>query len=413
MEFKIEDIKKYEWMWRNSGQLPDGGRMNLQDALATTNAPVLLPKVVQNIVKEAAEPLLIGASLLTRINYHYGQTITFPAMGALTAADIGEAMEYPETYPSWGGAAVTASIGKSGLAIKITEEMVKWSQFDIVGMMLRMAGRALARHKEQKIFNLIGQMGVTLFDNVTPTSSLLGVTHGRDLNGSANGSVIMDDVFDAYAHIMTQGFTPNTLLMHPLAWVIWVKDPILRSFALATGGGTFFATHRGNPAGQAPWSNSSQGGQSAAVGQNIIPGENAASLSANDLEDYPQTIDSRPEMPSYFPYPITILVSPFVPFDPRRKLTDIYIFDRNELGVLIVDEDISTEEFKDPRNDLTKIKLKERYGLAILNEGQAVGVLQNVKVVPNEITLPAQATIQAGVSGSMNPIGATDTIPGL
>jgi hypothetical protein len=276
-----------------------------------------------------------------------------------------------------------------------------------------MAGRALARHKEEKIFNLIGQLGVKIFDNVTPTSSLLGVTHGRALNGNANGSVVMDDVFDAYAHVLTQGFTPNTILMHPLAWVIWIKDPVLRSFALASGGGTFFATHRGNPAGQAPWGNSSQGGMGPGVGQNISPGENAASLAASDLLDYPQTIDSRPEIPTYFPYPLTILVSPFVPFDPRRKLTDIYIFDRNELGVLIVDEEISTDEFKDPRNDITKIKLKERYGLGILNEGQAVGVIKNVKVTPNEITLPAQTTIEAGVSGSMGPIGATDTIPGL
>jgi len=413
MEFKVEDVKKYEWMWRNNGSLPDGERMSITDAISTMNAPVFLPKVIQNIVKEAAEPLLIGTSLLNRINYHYGQTITIGATGALTASDIAEGMEFPEAYPSWGGSSVTASIGKSGLALKITEEMIKFSQYDIIGMMLRMAGRALARHKEEKIFNLIGQLGVKIFDNVTPTNSLLGITHGRGLNGNANGSVIMDDVFDAYAHILHQGFVPNTILMHPLAWVIWIKDPVLRSFALASGGGTFFATHRGNPAGQAPWGNSSQGGLGPGVGQNIAPGSNAASLTATDLLDYPQTIDSAPEVPSYFPYPLTILVSPFVPFDARRKLTDIYIFDRNELGVLIVDEDISTDEFKDPRNDITKIKLKERYGLGILNEGQAVGVIKNIKVTPNEIVLPAQTTIDAGVSGSMGPLGATDTIPGL
>jgi hypothetical protein len=349
MDFKIEDIKKYEWMWRHNGQLPDGERMSLRDAISTMNAPMLLPKVIQNIVKEAAEPLLVGASLLNRINYHYGQTITIGATGALTAADIAEGMEYPEVSPSWATGAVTASIGKSGLAVKITEEMIKYSQYDIIGMMLRMAGRALARHKEQKIFNMISALGVDIFNNVTPATSLLGVTHGRGLNGNANGSVVMDDVFDAYAHILHQGFIPNTVLMHPLAWVIWIKDPVLRSFALASGGGTFFATHRGNPAGQAPWANSSQGGQGAGVGQNIVPGENAASLDASDILEYPQTIDSRPEIPSYFPYPLTILVSPFVPFDPRRRLTDIYIFDRNELGLLIVDEDISTDEFKDPR----------------------------------------------------------------
>ena len=50
------------------------------------------------------------------------------------------------------------------------------------------------------------------------------------------------------------------------------------------------------------------------------------------------------------------------------KDTDIYMFDRNELGALIVDEDIMTEEFRDPRVDMLKIKLRERYDIAILNK---------------------------------------------
>ncbi len=408
MEFDIKDIKQYEWMWRNNGRLPDGNTMTVKDALSTTNAPSLLPKVIENIVKEAAEPLLVGTSLLQRINFSYGQQITFGAMGALTAADIAEGQEFPEVSPQTSAGTVTASIGKSGLAVRVTEEMLKYSQFDIIGMILRMAGRALARHKEKKIFDYISGMGVKVFDNVTPTSSLLGVTHGRSLSGAANGSAIMDDVFDCYAQIVTQGFTPNALLMHPLTWVMWIKDPVLRAFVLANGGGVFFAGHQGNPAGQAPWANSSQGGLGAAPGQNIVPGSNAASLTASTLLDHPQTLDSAPSLPSYFNFPFTIIVSPMVQFNPRNLLTDIYMFDRNELGALIVDEDISTDEFKDPRTDITKIKLKERYGIAILNEGQAIAVMKNVKVVPNEIVLPAQLTL--GVSGQVNVIGATDSV---
>ena len=102
-------------------------------------------------------------------------------------------------------------------------------------------------------------------------------------------------------------------------------------------------------------------------------------------------------IPNYLNVPFRIIVSPFVPFDPRRKLTDIYMFDSNELGVLVVDEDVMTEEFDDPRVDIRKIKLRDRYGIGILNEGQAIAVLRNVHVVPNEIVLPAQANID--VSG--------------
>lgn len=412
---ELKDQADYEYLWKNNGVKPDGERMKLTDALSVPNAPMLFPKVISNIVKEAQEPLLIGTSLLQRINYSYGQTITFPAVGVLQAADIAEGQEYPERSLSMGGATVTANIGKSGLAVKITDEMVKYSQFDVIGLHLRAAGRALARHKEVKIFNFIRSMGVTVFDNLTPTASMKGVLTGRDVNGSPNGSCTMDDVFDCFAQVMTQGYMPNTLLMHPLTWVMFVKDPTLRAFALINGGGTFFANWTGNVNQQAPWANSSQGGMGIASGQNIISGPSGATggnatsgAAATGALAYPQTMNSAPQLPNYFGIPIRVIVSPFVPYDTRKKLTDIYMFDSSELGVLIVDEDITTEEFDDPRVDIKKIKLRERYGIGILNEGQAIGIMKNVHVVPNQVVLPAQATLD--VSGTLSSISPTASV---
>ncbi|MAE81946.1 MAG: hypothetical protein CMB80_04365, partial [Flammeovirgaceae bacterium] len=308
-----------------------------------------------------------------------------------------------------GGATVTASIGKSGVAVKVTDEMIRYSQFDVIGMHLRAAGRALARHKEVKIFNFIRSMGVTCFDNVNPSSSLKGVTTGRGMDGSGNGSVTMDDIFDAYAQVITQGFTPNTLLMHPLTWTMFVKDATLRSFVLGNNGGNWFAGWNGNPAERAPWDNSSQGGLGMSAGQNITPGGVPdGTTSASPLSDYPQTLSTSPQLPGYMNIPFRIIVSPFVPYDPRRKLTDIYMFDSAELGVLIVDEEVTTEEFDDPRVDIRKIKLRERYGIGILNEGKAIATLKNVHVVANEIVLPAQATID--MAGTISAIGPTDSV---
>ena len=408
IEFK--DVADFEWMWKNNGLRSDGKKIELMDALSSTTAPLLMPKVVSNIVKEAAEPLLVGTSLLQRINYTYGQQITFPAVGALVASDIAEGQEYPERSLQMGGSTVTASIGKSGLAVKVTDEMIRYSQFDVIGMHLRAAGRALARHKEAKIFNLIRRMGVCVFDNVTPTASLKGVTTGRNLAGSGNGSVTMDDIFDAYAQVVTQGFVPNTLLMHPLTWTMFVKDPTLRAFVLMNGGGTFFATWNGQANGLAPWSNSSQGGLGVSSGQNIIPGSATSGQTATGLNGYPQTLNSAPVLPGYLNIPFRIIVSPLVPYNPTRKLTDIYMFDSSELGVLIVDEEVTTEEFDDPRVDIRKIKLRERYGLGILNEGQGIATLKNVHVVPNEVVLPAFTTLD--VSGTLASISPTASVLG-
>lgn len=399
IEFK--DQTTYEFVWRNNGKTLDGDLVAMKDAISVPNAGMFLPKVVSNIVKEAAEPLLVGTSLLQRIEYHAGQTITFPAVGALVAADIAEGQEYPERQLQMGGATVTASIGKSGIAVKVTDEMVKYSQYDVIGMHLRAAGRALARHKEQKIFNYINSMGVVCFDNSTPANSIFGVTHGRGLDGSANGSVIMDDIFDVFGQIIANGWMPDTILMHPLTWVMWVKDPILRAFALSAGGGTWFASWRGNPQGRAPWDNSSQGGLGYSPGQNIDP-------ATSPLEAYSQTITSAPNLPSYFPIPFRIIVSPFVPYDPINRRTDIMIFDSANLGALIVDEEPMTEEFDDPARDIRKIKIRERYGIAILNEGQAIGVIKDAYVRDNHIVLPARTTID--VAGSVDAIDPTTPI---
>ena len=406
---KIEDAAaEYQHLWNHNGQTSDGGRIKLEDALSIPDAPVLMPKVISNIVKEAVEPLLVGTSLLQRINYSYGHTITFPAVGAMTAEDVAEGQEYRESSLNIGGATTTANIGKSGIAVKITEEMVRYSQFDVIGMHLRAAGRALARHKETKIFKFIRSLGVCVFDNLTPTVSLQGVTTGRDLAGAGNGSVTMDDIFDCYAQIILAGYFADTLLMHPLAWTMFAKDATLRHLVLGNGGGSWFATHTGNPAGKAPWSNGAQGGLGMSPGQLLTPGGAASGAAASPLSDYPQTINSAPVLPGYMNIPFRIIVSPFVPYDPVRKLTDIYMFDSSELGVLIVDEEITTEEFNDPRVDILKIKIRERYGIGILNEGHAVATIKNVHVVPNEIVLPAQATID--VTGAIAAIPPTTPV---
>jgi len=409
MSYQINDWSELKWIWDNNGRIPGSDsneRLSINDAISTTSAPLLFPKVINRTVMEAMEPLMIGASLLQEIRFSYGQQISFPAVGALEAAEVGEGQEYPERSLDMGGGVVTANIGKSGVAVKFTEEMLRYSQYDVMGMHLRAAGRALARHKEKKIFNYIRAMGTTVFDNLQPTRSLFGVTHGRGLNGQPNGSVIVDDIFDTWGQVNAQGFNPNTLLVHPLTWVMFVKDPVLRAFALQNGGGVFFASWTGSPSDKASW-HSKMG---VSGGQYINPGQTATgsavpnSSTATPTLSYPQTLTSAPQLPSYANIPLVIIVSPFVYFDARRRITDIYMFDRNELGALIVDEEVNSGQWEDPARDLLKIKMRERYGIAIFSEGQAIGVMRNVFVRPNQIVLPAQATIEtSGTFADIDP----------
>jgi len=407
MEFKLNDASHLQGIFENGGADPvTGNHVQFEDVLNTSNAGPLMPKVITQVIKESQEPLLIGTSLLDRLSYQYGQTIVFPAIGAMVAEDIAEGEEYPEVQPQIGGATVTATIGKSGLAFGFTEEMIRYSNWNLMNIWMREAGKAMARHKEWKIFKHLLALGVPVFDNLDPTTTTKGVTHGRDLEGTPNGSIVMDDIFTMYAQVLHNGYVPNGILMHPLTWLMWIQDPVLRQFALAAGGGTWFAGYQGQANKLTPWSNDGQGKLGMGMGREATPGGNPAGEDATPLTGYDQTMDSRPQFPSYWPgsWPMTIYVSPFIPFDPETMLTDIIMFASGELGALIVDEDLTTDEWTDPRVDVRKIKLRERYTIGVYSEGQAIVTAKNVHVVPNEIVLPAQATISvSGIISNIDP----------
>ena len=83
---------------------------------------------------------------------------------------------------------------------------------------------------------------------------------------------------------------------------------------------------------------------------------------------------------------LNVEFSPNVPFDQVNKTFDFYIIDRNNIGVMVVKDDISTDQFEDPTRDIQHLKVKERYGLGVLNGGLGIAVARNI---PFKRTYPA------------------------
>lgn len=394
MPVQFKDQKDYDFVWRNSGLHTETTedakvstvKVSMEDALSHPDAPYFFPITVENYVREAVEPLLIGAKLLTRINYKAGTQITFPSVGAMYAADIEEGMEYPERTLNFGTGYKIATIGKSGLAIKLTEEMKRYSQFDVVGMHLRAAGRAMARHKEQKIFNMLSKVGITTHDNINPSASVFGNTGGRSLSGAGNGAIIADNIYEAYGQLMMEGFTPDILLVHPLTFTIFATDPLLRAFALERGGGAWF----NGPAGimnKDPWSLGALGKLGASGGTTgTHPGALAGNYTPNN--QYSQNLMEGLKLPEYLGLPLKVVVSPFIPYNPASRLTNIILGDSSNLGALIVDEEPVMDTVEDKLRDLTKIKIRERYTVHPLSEGKGVATIKNVKVTQNQLITP-------------------------
>ncbi len=111
-----------------------------------------------------------------------------------------------------------------------------------------------------------------------------------------------------------------------------------------------------------------------------------------------QNMHSAPMLPNYLGIPFRILVSPFINFDPETKTTDVLMFNSKNLGALIVQEDPHVKSWEDGNLNINNMSMEETYGFGILNEGQAIAIARNVKIRPNEFTMPARSVFRPGLS---------------
>ena len=411
-----QDYARLQSVFLCNGYDPNtGGKMAMRDALDIPQAAFLIPKVLTQIVQEGVEPMLIGTSLLTEIEYTPGMHTVFPAFDILTAREVGEGMSLPIfNINIGGGQTYGVQVKRHGLQLRITERFIENSTYPWMQMWLRLAGNALARHKEEYIFSFITALGTVVFDNnvaarttgYNGTVPMMGATTGRDVQGRYNGSFTADDVFTMYAQLLMQGFQADTMLVHPLTWMMFMRDPVMREFAVQAGGGSFFGQYGGNAHAQAYEGQYNNNGLGAGLGQTQGQITGPQSL--------PQNATSTFKLPGYANFGgLRILVSPFMNFNVATKVTDIIMFNSRNLGALIVDEKPHVKSWDEPQYSIQNLGIEESYGFGILNEGQAIAIARNVKVRQNEMSTPARPVISIGSDNAnfQAPSGLVGTTP--
>ena len=212
-------------------------------------------------------------------------------------------------------------INKSGVRVQFTDDVRKETEFDIIGMMLSEAGRAMGRHKEQKAYIEWLMHGWTVFDNDLRQDYPEAGTTGVDFNNNLNNTLSVDDLLDLLISVYNNEYTPTDLIMHPLAWMCFAKNGL-------TGALT------------------------------SLSDKNAKVESPNaSFKLGPESIQGR------LPFSFNVSLSPFAPIDKVRKTFDMFCVDRNNVGVQLVKDELKTEEFRDPSRDISNVKCIERYGL--------------------------------------------------
>lgn len=365
----LDSIDMAEKMARNLFGDYDNGRVTIQEALTTTDSIKLIPKVIEGKLREAAEPEYLGTRFFQQVRVDGGNSAVYviPVVGEIRAFEVSEGGKYNEDTPGWNtfeNNTLEIRVKKVGVKVSITEEAIADSSWDILGINVRKMGRAMARYKEEQIFNAFSTHGHIVFDNDLANVNPDARTTGRGIDGEYNDTLSVEDFLDLTMALMGNGFNPTDVIMHPLVWVVFARNAMI-------GNGLSFGALGGN--------NIHPNG--------AIQGTPAAFGMANNGDG--QKLIMRPEqVQNRLPVPMTVNFSPWIKFDKIQKKFDMYILDRSEVGVIAQKEGLSTENWTDPERDIRSLKVKERYGIGILNNGRGITVARNIAVAPSYPTAP-------------------------
>lgn len=343
-----EDVQMMEVLKRVADG-EDVAGFNLTDFLASPQAKILIPTVVIKQARTAADPVYLASNFFKKIRLKNGQAVMFPDFGVMRAYDVAEGQEIPQESIDWQiNTNGLIKVGKSGLRIQYSEELLKDCEFDIVGMLVSEAGRAMARHKEQKAFTEWLSHGWTVMDNnlrkLDPVKYAEAGTTGLDYQGNLNDTMSIDDYLDIILAVYNNGFQCTDLVMHPLAWLPFAKNGF-------TGALT------------APYER-----------------ETKRELPTSNFKIGPESIQGR------LPFSFNVNLSQFAPIDKKAKTFDLFAVDRNNVGVLIQKDDIKTDQFNDPSRDIFNIKFVERFGFGVNHEGRAICSAKNISMAKSFAT---------------------------
>ena len=348
------------------------GRTTIQEGLMSTDVVQLIPKVIEGQLREAAEPEYLATRFMNVVHVDGGSSVTYviPVVGEIHASEVSEGGRYPEDgvdFNTVENGQLEIRVKKIGLKVMISEEAISDSTWDIYGINVRKMGQAMARYKEQWCFRLFSSHGHVIFDNNLREQMPEAGTNGHGQDGALNDTMNIEDFINMVLALMSQDQTPTDIIMHPLCWAIFARNAMI-------GNGMTYGAFGGQQVH--PWG-ATQG----------TPG--FAGLAA---EEGPQKYILSPEQTQgRLPMPLSISFSPFVNFDKVNKRFDMYCIDRSNVGVIAMKEGLSTDNWTDPERDIRLLKVKERYGVGILDHGRGIAVARNLAVAP---TYPVPPTVR-------------------
>lgn len=394
--FEISDSDELKAVIRNGGWNPyksvserneSTDRLTIKDTIFSSELGPWVKNSIVEIMMEPMQAALTLSPLLDSLEVPQGNVteFRFPSLSAIRVHKKVEGQGYQEDRITAGGGMSTASIDSWGASFSMTKEAMEASNWDLVAYYLKAVGIAFANRQETEVAAHIFGLGQPVFDNLNPTLSSLGTTTGRAYDLTANGTLTVDDIFDAYSTLIERGFRPDTMICHPMAYMMFIKDPNLRAFAYQNGGGVIF----GNYSGSAVNHRQIPDALKRVYGKGFANGGLGARADGTTLTpaDYnTHAITAAPQLPVGLPFTLNIVTSLFVPYDPGARLTDIVLCERAALGAVFDSGKHTEVKWVDPEKDVMKWRWDKKWGLFRYQEGLGSITLKNIKLDTNYAT---------------------------
>lgn len=371
---KPETFKLVEKMILNAQGDFSEGRVTVKETLMSTDVVKLIPKVIEGQLRQAAEPEYLASKFFKKVQVPAGNSAVYviPYVGEIYATEVQEGGRYNEQSPDFStleNGTFEIRVKKIGTKVTITEEAISDGAWDLYSLNVQQMGRAMARKKEEDCFNAFTTHGHIIFDNSIRKQNPEAGTTGRDASGKFNNTMTMEDILDMFLAMMGNDNTPTDIIMHPLTWVIFARNSMI-------GNGLSFGAFGGQNVN--PWG--------ATQGTDGFAGL-SGSMGPQKFIMTPEQTQGR------LPFGINVNFSPFIKFDKAKKAFDMYLVNRDNVGVIAQKDELTTDNWTDPERDIRLLKAKERYGVGIIDNGRGICVARNIAVAPTYPVAP-QVTIQ-------------------
>lgn len=381
-----------------------GESANIKEVMTSIEYPKLFMAATEILMMNRLSPArVITENLFEEIPYT-GQSanVTIRTLGGVKVEEVPEGGNYPETGTAVADQAyrIALAIRKFGAKVGGTRELIESDNWGIFAATLAMLKDELDNNRENLAMQMLNnQAGYVLIDNANAANVALGSATGRGIDGSFNGAFGLDDAMNLISWMEMRGYYVDSVLLHPFMWSMWQRDPEIREVMLGSSvqyvpNGNA-APGWGDPFGGlgAPWSRfgSTIPQTTPAVAQAGLSGFNTvdpiygklgiSNYAWPNLTPFGATYQAQPK---HIDRPLKVIVTPLVPYykisGSTKYATNLIFADSRKCGLILRKENPTFENWKDIEREIDWIKIRERFGMALKEQGRAIAVARNIVI---------------------------------